>query len=146
MWPKAETFLITGPIDFGNRGWQVALIQSCLAYNGFLDNRYITGKFFDRTREGLRAFQISRGIIGATAGWEYVRVGPLTQLTLRDTCPSSQPESSLSGEGGITLPIQGIFPPPGWADNPVLSKLWKDAVNKDTIQPPVSPPPPVPPH
>ena len=49
-------------MSFGNLGEKVFSLQEKLAYLGFLDEKYVTGRFGDSTLEAVRAYQQQRGL------------------------------------------------------------------------------------
>jgi peptidoglycan hydrolase-like protein with peptidoglycan-binding domain len=61
--------IVTKTVKYGmTNDADVKALQAFLAAKGFLDPALITGNFYQKTSDALRAFQVSRGITGTGLG------------------------------------------------------------------------------
>jgi peptidoglycan hydrolase-like protein with peptidoglycan-binding domain/3D (Asp-Asp-Asp) domain-containing protein len=69
-------------LSSGDRGKEVALLQSFLARAGYLPQKDVTGTFGSRTKAALLQYQMDRGIVTASTSKGAGVFGPSTRLSV----------------------------------------------------------------
>ena len=82
---------ITKQLDYGARGRDVVTLQKFLIAQGYSIPAGVTGNFLGETRNALKQYQLSKGIITQTQSNDnsYLRVGPSTLSSINATPASS---------------------------------------------------------